>query len=108
MGGVALVAWLARASSDAPLVCNLRRLTGIPCPTCGGTRAAMAAADGRFADAFTHNPFLCVAVVAAFTWLVVRIGFGQRIVLSRGLRAGFWSAAAVLFAANWAYLIWRG
>ena len=35
--------------------CILRRLTGIPCPGCGMTRALLCAAQLRFADAFRYH-----------------------------------------------------
>ena len=35
--------------------CILRRLTGVPCPGCGMTRALLCAAQLRFADAFRYH-----------------------------------------------------
>jgi Protein of unknown function (DUF2752) len=41
--------------------CWVRRLTGLPCPTCGATRCAMSLAHGDLIAAWRHNPliFLC-------------------------------------------------
>ncbi|MFN6563984.1 MAG: DUF2752 domain-containing protein [Nostoc sp. ChiSLP01] len=39
------------------LVCPIRHLTGIPCPTCGMTRSFMAIAQGNFPQAVVENLF---------------------------------------------------
>ncbi|YAG12927.1 DUF2752 domain-containing protein [Nostoc sp. DSM 114161] len=39
------------------LVCPIRHLTGIPCPTCGMTRSFMAIAQGNLAQAVAENLF---------------------------------------------------
>lgn len=46
-------------------VCPLRALTGVPCPFCGGTTAAVDLGRGRWADAVCASP-LAVALVAAW------------------------------------------
>jgi hypothetical protein len=102
------MSWLAQSQPNPPVLCHFRRFTGMPCPTCGSTRAGMAAFEGRFADAIAFNPFMCAAAVVALAWAVMRFGFGRKLVLSRGVQVGFWSAAALLLAVNWGYLIWRG
>jgi hypothetical protein len=47
----------------APYVpaCPFRAITGIPCPTCGTTHAALALLSGRLGDAFTANPLAALA-----------------------------------------------
>jgi hypothetical protein len=46
--------------------CWFRQLTGLPCPTCGATRCAMALSHGNLAGAWHQNPlmFFCYAVTA--------------------------------------------
>jgi hypothetical protein len=44
--------------------CVLREITGLPCPTCGATRGALALLEGRFVDAVLLNPLVTVAVTA--------------------------------------------
>jgi Protein of unknown function (DUF2752) len=43
--------------------CWFRRLTGLPCPTCGATRSALSLAHGDLAAAFRHNPLMFVCYV---------------------------------------------
>jgi len=50
--------WLAVTPLLRP--CVFRSLTGIPCPTCGTTRAATAFLDGNLLAAFTANPLAAV------------------------------------------------
>ena len=38
--------------------CTFRRLTGLECPGCGGTRALRALICGDIGAAFCHNPFI--------------------------------------------------
>ena len=46
-----------------PVVCPFRRLTGLPCPACGATRALLAASRLHFRRAFTLNPILPLAAL---------------------------------------------
>lgn len=97
---------LKPAGSDATL-CVFRNVTGAPCPACGSSRAALAAVRGRPLDAFMLNPFITVAGVALAAWLIARVGFRRRIEIDLGPRQTIlaWIAVAVLFGANWAYVI---
>jgi hypothetical protein len=49
-------------------VCPFRALTGLPCPTCGSTRALMALASGDLARALAHQPLTVLVAVAALAW----------------------------------------
>ena len=101
--------WLALAPNLRP--CIFRSLTGIPCPTCGTTRAATAFLSGDLSGAFIANP------LAALAGVVFVVG---------GIVAGIWAIArwpvprtenpfplwlrislVGTIAANWAYLITR-
>ncbi len=89
--------------------CMFRNATGVPCPTCGSTRAAFAVADGRLFDAVLFNPLVTVAAVLAAAWLVMRVGFARQVTINLPPRAGarVWAALAALLAANWIYVIAR-
>jgi len=58
----------ALAIHDPGVLCPVRRLTGLPCPLCGGTTALAAAGAGHFGAAFAANPVVLLgglALVAA-------------------------------------------
>jgi hypothetical protein len=57
---------------DEPLqrlaFCALRRHTGVPCPTCGGTHAAAALARLDPVNAFVANPLLTLVALLILVW----------------------------------------
>jgi len=101
--------WLALA----PLLpgCPFRLLTGVPCPSCGTTRAALALLQGRPLVALALNPLSALAFsgfalggVIAPLWVALR---GPVPDLPRPLPP--WARVALLavLAANWAWVIVR-
>lgn len=56
------------------LLCPLLELTGIPCPTCGGTRALLALAAADLPAALAWNPLVAVAGIVAAAWSVAAAG----------------------------------
>ena len=105
---VGVFEWLRPAGSDVTL-CLFRNATGLPCPTCGTTRAVLAAADGRILDAALFNPFVVAAAIVGGVWLVVTFGVRGRlrIEISRPWRIWLSALVGVLFLVNWGYLIAR-
>ena len=103
---VALIAALGVAAERAVVVCNLRRITGAPCPTCGSTRLVLAAISGRPIEAFWFNPLVMVALVTGAGVLGFRLLTAQRLRLNLTGRARRRACAIVvlLFLANWTYL----
>lgn len=91
-------------------LCPLRRFLGIPCPTCGTTRAIAALFRGSVSEALALNPLtaalLCVGMPLLSVHALVCGVDATRSLLRRlsGSRL-FWLAAALLAAANWAYLL---
>jgi hypothetical protein len=91
--------------------CFFRSVTGFPCPTCGGTRAALALARLDLPGAFHANPLVFLALL-----LLVGGGVaaGALALAGRGVRepARFpvWARAGlvVALAANWFFLIVDG
>ena len=99
--------WIAAAPLLRP--CTFRGLTGIPCPTCGTTRVALALLDLDLAAAFAANPLAAVAGLALFAggalalaWVLLR---GPAVALDGGLPRWWVAVLAVLVLGNWAYLI---
>ncbi len=97
---------LKPAGSDATL-CVFRNVTGLPCPTCGSSRAAIAVVQGRPLDAIVFNPFVTIAGALAIAWLTVRVGFGRRIEIDLASRQRrlVWVVIGALLGANWVYVI---
>ncbi len=92
--------------------CAFHAITGLPCVTCGATRAALQFFHGHFGAAFAYNPLAFVTycglilfnLYAAVVWLtgaprlrVTDFSFEQKRLI-RG-------AIIALLAANWAYLL---
>jgi len=50
---------------DGPIICPFRRLTGLPCPGCGLTRAWVHLAHGQWQESFLAHPFGIVSVLLA-------------------------------------------
>lgn len=94
--------------------CTLRRRTGVPCLSCGMTRAFDWFMQGRFLDAMAVNPLgFALALLSAIGGLygllyLLRVRT-PRIEVTLSPRAGTavrWAALLVL-AANWGYLVVR-
>lgn len=99
--------------SGLPLpACNFRALTGLPCVTCGATRAAWQFFHGHFAASFRFNPLAS----CAYCGIVVFDLYALAVLVTRAPRLRFidfthsekfflrWSVL-LLLAANWAYLL---
>lgn len=54
-------------------VCLIKRLSNIPCPSCGSTRSVISLAKGNFIDAFDFNPLgylIFLVLVIAPVWIL--------------------------------------
>lgn len=87
-----------------PLQCPLKALFGVPCPTCGMGRALVAAATGRWGEAWTFHPlalplFAGLVAVAIAAWLApARTATFLRRVTSRRFGAAFVAVLLGVFA----------
>jgi len=113
--------WLAAAASAvalrpvwltvAPLLrpCVFRALTGVPCPTCGTTRAATALLNGELTTAIAANPMAALAglVFVAGAPLAVGWTMTKRKLPSATGPLPVWVrvVAASLIGLNWVYVI---
>ena len=57
-----------RATTDGPVLCLFRRVTGRPCPSCGLTRSWQAIGHGRIDEGLSAHPFGALTMLAAM-WL---------------------------------------
>ena len=109
--GAQVYTWLRAQGLVFPLpVCLLYTTTGIPCPTCGTTRAFLALASGHLGVAFRYQPLimgilwvstLLVSVDLAAWWL------RKQQLLPRWLatiQVTPWSVLVILIV-NWLYLV---
>ncbi len=107
LGGVAAAHVLSLYSGREVSLCPMRRFAGIPCPTCGLTRASFLLLEGRLVAAVLQNPLFVIAGGVLLVMLAVRLAIGRAIELKLTPRerivAGLAALAAVL--ANWAYVI---
>jgi hypothetical protein len=91
--------------------CFVKQWTGIPCPTCGGTRAALALVRFDVLGALRWNPLVAagVALLAAGGLLAGAAALAGRMP-KEPVRAPVWTRAALLLAlaANWAWLLVDG
>jgi len=102
---------LAPALAGSLPECFFRRLTGVPCLTCGGTRAVLALLAGNLPAALQANPLVTAALVALVGG---GLAAGILALAGRGVadpeRLPGWARPAVVFvlAANWLWLISQG
>jgi hypothetical protein len=99
-GGLLLAPTLLRPGAHGPVLCPLRRVTGLWCPSCGMTRAFGWLAHGDFDQAVRYHPLapvlLIEGIIVAALWAGLRRA--PRHVASR---SPLWmSAARVLIVAN--------
>jgi hypothetical protein len=92
--------------------CWVRHLLGIPCPTCGSTRSALALAHGNVGRAFQLNPLMCLVYLGVigfdFYAAAVLIFRTKRIRFIAMPKSTQQIVASVIVAAvlvNWIYLL---
>lgn len=82
--------------------------SGVPCPTCGATRAALALARGELAAAISFNPLATIGMIVLVLGLGAPLWVSARGPIPRFSMpdSGAWRAAAWLaMAGQWGYLI---
>lgn len=86
-------------------LCPLKRLAGIPCPSCGTTRACLALLRGDVRTALAIQPFALAALAA-----LLACALSPRL---RALAAALWARTSVkllcaaLLLADWLYVLHR-
>ena len=110
-GGL-VVSWLHLDRLPVTL-CMFKSVTGLPCMSCGTTRAfgRLGALDPM--GALAMNPLATLVVAALFAWALLDLLFwtrGRRLKLglSRGQKGWLLVAAGLAVLVNWGYLIWAG
>ena len=95
-----------RTGTDAN-VCWFKHLAGFNCPTCGTSRIVLSLWHLRPLQAFLINPLAFVFLIIFTLYLILRIIFKRdlRLIMSKRESRLFWSVLALLFVANWTYVI---
>jgi hypothetical protein len=110
VAAVSCLVWLA-AGLPWP-GCWFRRLTGLPCPTCGATRTALSLIHGNLVAALRQNPLIFVCYIGTIILNLYGVSVllfqfprlrltGLPIDLKRSLSV----LAVAALALNWAYLL---
>jgi hypothetical protein len=115
LGAVLLIGLLVTALHLCGVrVCLFHRLTGLPCLTCGGTRALAALAVGDVVRAFRVQPLVSALIVVCSLWLAVNtfcLAVWRRRVSVRLSPLGWFLLVTGLLAlavCNWVVLFRRG
>ena len=61
--------------------CIIKKITNIPCPACGTTRAVLFLLDGKLLQSIKQNPFGLFVVLFLFVaplWVLYDIGFKKK------------------------------
>ena len=95
--------------------CLFKKITGIPCPSCGVTRTLLLLGHGDFASAFTVSPFFTLAGAGAagvVIYCFIAWIFGlKRIRISFDSRKEFllsMTGLGMLMVLNWVLSILKG
>ncbi|HUL42955.1 MAG TPA: DUF2752 domain-containing protein [Bacteroidota bacterium] len=107
------------SGSDLPRVCLFRDITGIPCPSCGTTRALMLLVRGKVTDSFYFNPFGFFIAIGmgvlpfwlAYDWIAGKTSFHRWYSRTeKFIRTSKWKVgiAMVLVLSNWIWNITKG
>jgi hypothetical protein len=97
-----------------PIACAFKSITGLPCLTCGATRALLALVHGAWRESLLLNPLVvpAVALGCLYAPYALTVSVFQRPRLRFELNAHDWRVARVVTAAGalgvWAYLITVG
>lgn len=104
-----LVHSLQTWSRDESTLCLVKRLTGVSCPACGGTRASLSLVSGRLLEALTHNPLVTCVEVGLVVWLAFRLILRKSVRLGLSRREAWigGGVALLLLAVNWIYILMR-
>lgn len=92
--------------------CPLRTLTGVPCPTCGSTRAGLALLHGDILGALQLNPLATLAGLAFLLGGVLAplwVGLGRKVPdLPDRWPLGLRITVLAAIIANWVWLLATG
>lgn len=71
LAGYAWLSWNIverNASRDVPALCIVKHTTGVPCPSCGTTRAVVELTQGNVVQSLLINPFGMLMTIILFVF----------------------------------------
>jgi hypothetical protein len=95
-------------------VCLFKRMTGLPCVTCGGTRALARLVALDIPGAFAMNPLVTLGLLAVLPWAAADLWLWWRrqqalsVEIMPAARDFLLWAALGAGLANWAWVVWAG
>ena len=106
---VGVVVALDHRRGTETALCPMRRLTGVPCPTCGTTRGLLALARGWLGESVAWNPLMILSALAGMAVLALRMASGRtlRLDVTRSERRALVGLAAAALLVDWLYLLWH-
>ncbi|WP_318349878.1 DUF2752 domain-containing protein [Aquipluma nitroreducens] len=106
------------SESIEPGVCLFKRITGIPCPSCGSTRSVLSILKGDFVGALFWNPFgviIMSILILAPLWILYDIVLRKDSLLQVYNRSEIflrqkWIAIPLILLVilNWIWNIYKG
>jgi hypothetical protein len=115
LGVLASVAVLLLHVHQLPFtVCLFKRMTGLPCVTCGGTRALARLVAFDLSGAFAMNPLVTLGLLSVLPWAAADLWLWWRrrgalsVEIVPAARDFLMWAALGAGLANWAWLLWSG
>ncbi|GGF27948.1 DUF2752 domain-containing protein [Echinicola rosea] len=103
---------------NGPTVCLVKNFTGLPCPSCGITRAIISIIQGDFNGAFFSNPLgfvVALGLLIGPAWLLFDVFTGKSALWKSYQRFEIWLRnpvraipLAVLVLINWVWNIYKG
>lgn len=93
------VSLLTDTTNSKPL-CLLKRISGVPCPSCGTTRSILSILHGHFKEAFYLNPLGYLAVIILLTApIVLVVGLIKK-------RNYLYEVFSFINSTKWTYKVW--
>ncbi|MBA2663422.1 MAG: DUF2752 domain-containing protein [Bradymonadaceae bacterium] len=108
-----LGAWAIENAHVVFSVCGMKRLAGLPCLTCGATRATLHLFHGEPLAALSMQPMMISLYLLLLVWgMISLVGFvkNRRVILemSRKEDIAFKASLVLVPLINWIYLVWAG
>lgn len=97
-----------------PTLCIFKNVTGVPCPSCGSTRATVHLLQGHFWDSILLNPLALVAnilIVLSTFWMLIDIKNNKETFfpfLKKDWAMGIKIVLLIIILSNWAWNIEKG